>query len=99
MINISVMVTTEGDYYRGLGRGAATSGNAATKGGAASMYTGAGAVTSGEVTGGADTTGAGTTRGVVDDAEMQRALLSPSAPEAALVRFCRLASWQTNEQT
>jgi hypothetical protein len=106
MINISVMVTTEGDY-RGLGSRAS---NAGTKGGATSMLNCAGAVTndavtSGAVTSGADTTGAGTTRGVVtsDDAEMLPSTLLVEAQPGALSKpsmvRCRLAAWQTNEQT
>jgi hypothetical protein len=97
MINISVMVTTEGDY-RGRKAGGATRGNAATKGGAASMYTGAGAVTSGAVTSGADTTGAGTTRGAGQIQELLDAAFPGALSKPSMVR-CRLAAWQTNEQT
>ena len=108
------MVTTEGDY-RGLGgraSNAATKGGATSMlNGAGAVTTDA--VTSGAVTSGADTTGAGTTRGVVtsDDAEMLTSTLlveadgtdpAPAQPgalsKASMVR-CRLAAWQTNEQT
>jgi hypothetical protein len=98
------MVTTEGDY-RGLRGGAATFGMLsatnhsgfpvadAFAGGAVTDAVASGAVTSGAVTSGADTTAA-VTNG--DGVLLLLALLASAA--GALVR-CRLAAWQTNEQT